>query len=227
MQLKRTILIALLTSATVAAWSQAQFGQVQGYLGTTLFPKTGQDELLAGFKPGITVGGGVSKTILHSLVFNPNVELTASSKEHYNFSLLSLHNNLKYYPFLLTTLRPYVMAIGNISFMNLHQQAFETTVTPDLAYSVSDPTHIPVDQIIYREPDLKLSFAPTVGVGAGIGVDIPIRLKVVPFIQYSFTQYFTKSSNLINDNFKNNTKNLSTQIIAVGIRYNMYQDIKK
>ncbi len=119
------------------------------------------------------------------------------------------------------------MVIVNISFMNLHQGAFETTVQPDPSYSVTGPADIPVDQIVYREPDLKLQFAPTFGLGIGIGVDIPIRLKVVPFLQYSYTAYTSKSSGLINDNFMNNTSGLATQNFVAGVRYSLYKSLKK
>lgn len=119
------------------------------------------------------------------------------------------------------------MVIGNISFMNLHQQAYSTTINPDPAYSGPDPSNIQVSQVTYREPDLKLSFAPTFGLGAGIGIDFTIRLKIVPFIQYSYVSYFLKSSGLINDNFKNNIKKLSTQNVTVGVRYNLFKGISK
>lgn len=211
----------------VAAWSQAEVAQFQAYVGTAIFPTNANDALMTGYKPGITIGAGVSKTIKHALIFNPNIEFTASSKEHYSFSLLSIHNNLKYYPWLFAKIRPYAMAIVNISFMNLHQEAFTKTVQPDPAYSVSGPADIPVDQIVYREPDLKLQFAPTLGLGIGIGVDIPVRLKVVPFIQYSYTAYTSKSSGMINDNFKNNTSGLATQNFVAGVRYSLYKSLKK
>ena len=115
------------------------------------------------------------------------------------------------------------MVIGNISFMNLHQQAFSTTVNTDSTYYGTAPSNIPVSQVEYREPDLKLQFAPTFGLGAGIGFDITVKLKWVPFVQYSFVNYFSSSSGLINDNFKNNTSNLSIQNITVGLRYNLYK----
>jgi len=228
MQLTRTILaFILICFAAEVSWAQAQSGQVQGYVGPALFSKGNQTDLLSGFTTGFTIGGGVSKIIQHYFVFNPNIEFSASTKEHYSFSLLSIHNNLKFYPFLLSKLRPYIMAVGNISFMNLHQQAFQTTEHPGPSYSVTDPSNIPVDQIILREPDLKLQFAPILGLGIGAGVDIPVRQKFVPFIQYSFVNFFSKSSGLINKNFQNNGSNLSTQNILVGIRYNVYQAIKK
>lgn len=94
-------MLTLTCLAVGSLLAQAESKQVQGYLGTSLFPMAGQGELLAGFKPGFVIGAGVAKTIKHSIVFNPNIEFTASSKEHYNFSLLSIHNNLKYYPWWL------------------------------------------------------------------------------------------------------------------------------
>jgi len=221
MQLKKILLIVVVTSPHLA-WAQAQFGQVQGYLGPALFPSSKQ-ELLGGFGTGLSMGGGVSKTIKEKFVFNPNFEITVASKEHYSFSLLSIHNNLKYYPISLSKVRPYIMVIGNISFMNLHQQAFSTTVKTDSTYYGTAPSNIPVSQVVYREPDLKLLFAPTFGLGVGIGLDITVKLKVVPFVQYSFVNYFSSSSSLINDNFKNNTANLSIQNIIVGMRYNLYK----
>ncbi len=230
MPVARTILILVFSLMLPAAgWCQAQLAQVQGYVGTAIFPKDKGYELMAGYNPGVTIGAGMSKTIKHALVFNPNLEFTFASKEYYKFSLLSAHNNLKYYPFLFSKVRPYLMAIVNISFINLHQEAYQTTENPDPSYSVSSSSDIPVDQIIYREPEVKLNFAPTFGLGAGIGVDIPVRLTVVPFIQYSYTAYSSKSSSLINDNFPNNsnTTALSTQNIVFGIRYNLYESLKK
>ncbi len=207
-------------------WAQAESAKVNGYLGTTLLPSSKQ-ELLGGFSAGLTVGVGISKTMLEKFVLNPNIEFTASSKEHFSFSLLSLHLNLKYYPISLSKVRPYLMAIGNLSFMNLHQQAYATAQTPDAIYYGTDPSNIVVSQVVYREPDLKLQFAPTVGIGAGLGMDFTFKLKWVPFVQYSFVNYFSKSSGLLNNNFKNNTANLSTQNIVLGLRYNLYQSLSK
>jgi hypothetical protein len=201
--------------------AQGQFGQVQGYAGTSLFPSSKQ-KLLSGFSPGATVGGGISKTFKEKFVYNPNIEFSAASKEHYTFSLLTLHNNVKYYPLSVKKIRPYLMAIGNISFMNLHQHPFSTTSVPVASYSGTAPSDIPVNEITYREPDLKLQFAPTFGLGAGIGFDLTIKLKWVPFIQYSYVNYFSRSSGLINRNFQDNTSNLSIQNISVGVRYNLY-----
>lgn len=220
MQLKKIIFLGLIVCPLLTK-GQAQFGQVQGYVGPSLFPSS-KEQLLGAFNTGITIGGGLSKTIKEKFVFNPNLEFTASTKEHYTFSLLSIHNNFKFYPISLSKVRPYVMAVGNISFMNLHQQAFSTVLTPDPTYYGNSPSNIPVSQVVYREPDLKLQFSPTFGLGAGVGLDFTIKLKIVPFIQYSFVNYFSSSSSLINNNFKNNTANLSLQNIMVGVRYNLY-----
>jgi hypothetical protein len=219
---KTTTLLTWLFLLPLACWSQAQWAQVQGYVGTTLFPAANNNALMAGYHPGFTVGAGVTKTVKR-FILNPNIEFTATSKEHYSLSLLSIHNNAKYYLLEFSKVRPYAMAVVNISFMNLHQEAFQAQVNPDPSYSVSGPADIPVEQITYRAPDMKLTFAPTFGLGAGIGFDIPVRLKVVPFVQYSYTFYFTKSSGLINDNFPNNSTSLSTQNIVLGIRYSVYK----
>jgi opacity protein-like surface antigen len=224
---KPILIFAFTVTTSITCWSQAQGVQVQGYIGSSLFPAEKDSALMTGYKSGFSIGGGISKTIRHAIIFNPNIEFTASSKEHYKFSLLSIHNNLKYYPFLLSKIRPYVMIAGNISFVSIHQEAYQNLFIPDPLYSVSNPTHIPVDQITYREPDIKLQFAPTFGLGAGLGFDVPVQLKFVPFLQYSFMSYFSKNSNLINTGFTNNTKNLSTQSILVGLRYNIYEKIRK
>jgi hypothetical protein len=221
MQLRKIVFLLLLGFPFLAG-AQAQMGQVQGYLGPAMFPSSKQ-ELLSGFNTGITVGAGVSRTIKKKFIFNPNIEFTSSSKEHYAFSLLSIHNNFKYYPLLLSKIRPYAMIAGNISFVNLHQQAFTTIVTPDASYYGNSPSNIAVNQVIYREPDLKLQFSPTFGLGAGIGIEGTVKLKFVPFIQYSLVNYFSSSSSLINTNFKNNTSNLSIQNIVIGVRYNLYK----
>ena len=228
MSLIRSILI-LVVSLVIhfTCLSQAQLGQVQGYVGTSIFPAEDNQALMTGYTPGITIGAGVSKTITPALIFNPNIEFTATTKDHFSFSLVSLHNNVKYYPFIQGKVRPYLMGIVNISFINLHQEAYQTDAAPDPSYSVSGPANVPVERITYREPDLKVSFAPTLGVGAGIGVDIPVRLKIVPFIQYSFTAYLSESSGLINRAFSTNTTGLSTQNIVVGVRYNLYKSVKK
>jgi hypothetical protein len=215
------LILFLLLSCPLLLQAQMQFGQVQGYLGTSLYPSSKQ-KLLSGFGPGVTVGGGVSKMFKEKFVYSPNIEFSTASKEHYTFSLLTLHNNLKYYPLHSKKIRPYVMAIANVSFMNLHQHAFSTTDTPDGSYSGTAPSDIPVSEVTYREPDLKLKFAPTFGLGAGIGFDLTVRLKWVPFIQYSYVNYFSQSSGLINNNFKNNTSNLSIQNISVGVRYHLF-----
>jgi hypothetical protein len=215
------LILFLFWCCPVLLQAQGQFSQVQGYLGTSLYPSSKQ-KLLSGFGPGATVGGGISKTFKEKFVYSPNVEFSAASKEHYTFSLLTFHNNLKYYPWSSKKIRPYIMAIGNISFMNLHQHAFSTTSTPDNSYSGTAPSDIPVSEVTYREPDLKLKFAPTFGLGAGIGIDFSVRLKWVPFIQYSYVNYFSQSSGLINKNFMNNTSNLSIQNISVGVRYHLY-----
>jgi hypothetical protein len=223
--MSRLTTILMLAFIPAVSWSQAQWAQVQGYVGTAIFPQE-KNALMAGYSPGFVIGGGVSKTIKHAFDFNPNIEFTAASKEHYSFSLLTIHNNGKYYPFQFSKVRPYLMGIVNISFMNLHQEAYQTQVNPDPSYSVSGPSDILVSQVTYREPDLKLSFAPTFGLGAGIGFDVPLRLKVVPFVQYSYTAYFTKSKDMINNNFPNNTSNLTMHNIMVGVRYNVYKSLK-
>jgi len=223
----RNILLIGTIVLPMKSWAQAEIGQVQGYIGTAIFPSQTNNDLMAGYSPGLTVGAGVSKTIKNAWVLNPNLEYTASSKTHYSFSLISISTSIKYYPWLFSKARPYVLALVNLSFMNLHQEAFQTTVQPDPAYSVSTPSDIPISEITYREPELKLQFAPTIGVGAGVGVDIPVKLKAIPFIQYSYTSYTSKSSSLLNSNFSNNTTGLATQNITVGLRYSIYPRLKK
>jgi opacity protein-like surface antigen len=218
--MKRGCFIVMILFVTFGAMSQSLIDQAQGYVGPVFFPPAKNNELLSGFNTGYTLGAGVAKSLKHNLFYEPNIEFTGASKDHFAFSLLSLRNNLKYYPLSTAKVRPYVMVMINISFINLHQSAYQTPVVPDPSYSGIDPANTLISQIIYREPDIKVQFAPTIGAGAGVGVDIPMKWKAVPFIQYAFTNYFSKASNVISQGFSNNTTNLVTQGIQIGLRYN-------
>ena len=217
MSMKKAILIVGCTFAYLVCQGQGRITQFHCYVGTALFPKEKQNELMNGYGPGFTIGAGLSMGY-NKFIFNPNLEVTTASKAHHSLFLLTLHNNLKYYFMEDSKVRPYVMILANISFVSLHAEANQAQSQPAISYSVSGLEDIPVDQITYRNPEVKLQFAPTFGGGLGAGFDIAAGSKYSFFIQYSYTVYSSKSSSLLNNNFPNNTSALSLQNIVLGVR---------